>query len=242
MEVREDTWLAERFGHPVFTVTGADGLAEHASGQRQATYQARVDVADTDSVAALEGAGMRVVNVTVTLAADPAGPLPEAGDPAGLRPGASVEVREADPQRDEALLDVAGRSFRYSRFHLDSQVDRAVADRIKRDWVWSYLNGLRGDELLVAVRDGEPVGFLCALPREDAGRRVRVIDLIGVAPEAQRSGAGRALVRAFHERAAGRCDSVEVGTQAANVPAIAFYERLGYVAARCSYDLHMHVR
>jgi GNAT superfamily N-acetyltransferase len=229
--VREDSWLSERFGHPVFTVATAGGLAEHAAAQERAMYQARVDATHTAAVAALEAAGMRVVNVTHTLRADPSVPVP----------GADVEVREADPERDQGLLDVAGRSFRYTRFHLDPQVPQAVADRIKRDWVWSYLNGLRGDELLVAVDAGRPVGFLCGLPRDDGERRLRVIDLIGVVPEAQRSGAGLALVGAFHERARGRCDIVEVGTQAANTPAMVFYERLGYVTARAAYDLHMHV-
>lgn len=231
MEISEDSWLSERFGYPVFTVRGPNGLADHAAAQQRATYQARVGVADLRGVARLESAGMRVVNVTSTLTADPAVPLP----------GTGGEVREAEPERDQALLDVAQRSFRYTRFHLDPDVPREVADRIKRDWVWSYLNGRRGDELLVALRNGEPVGFLCGMPREERGLRLRVIDLIGVAPEAQGTGAGRALVHAFHKRAAGRCDAVEVGTQMANTPATAFYERLGYVATRAAYDLHMHV-
>ena len=225
--IREDSWLSERLGHPVFTAANPDGLAEHAARQERATYQARVDTADVATVAGFEAAGMRVVNVTLTMAADPRAPVPDA----------TVEVRDADAARDEALLDVAERSFAYTRFHLDPEVPQAAADRIKRDWVWSALNGLRGDELLVAVRDGRPVGFLCALPRDD----VRVIDLIGVAEEARGSGAGRALVRTFHERAVGRCRSVEVGTQAANLSAIVFYERLGYVTTRSAYDLHMHV-
>jgi ribosomal protein S18 acetylase RimI-like enzyme len=232
MEIREDSWLSERFGHPVFSVAGVEGLAEHAASQGRATYQARVAATDVAALAALEAAGMRVVNVTCTLAADPSAPLPPGG----------LDVREAEPERDQALLDVAERSFRFTRFHLDPDVSQAVAARIKRDWVWSYLNGLRGDRLLVAVRDDRPVGFLAVLERDDGDHRVGVIDLVGVAPEAQGLGAGRSLVRAFHEHAAGRWEAVEVGTQAANTPATAFYERLGYVAVRAAYDLHMHVR
>jgi ribosomal protein S18 acetylase RimI-like enzyme len=232
VKIREDSWLSERFGHPVFSVTGADGLAEHAAHQGVATYQARIAASDVGSVAALEASGMRVVNMTLTLTADPSAPLPQGG----------LDVRDVEPERDRALLDVAARSFRHTRFHLDPDVPRAVADRIKRDWVGSYLNGLRGERLLVAVRDDEPVGFLAVLERDDGDRRVGVIDLVGVAPEARGLGAGRSLVRAFHEQAPGRWDAVEVGTQAANTAATAFYERLGYVAMRTEYDLHMHVR
>jgi ribosomal protein S18 acetylase RimI-like enzyme len=62
---------------------------------------------------------------------------------------------------------------------------------------------------------------------------VSVIELIGVAPEARGSGAGAALVAATPAPS-------EVGTQAANVGATRFYERLGYVAARTAFDLHLH--
>jgi ribosomal protein S18 acetylase RimI-like enzyme len=238
VEISEDSWFSERFGHPVFSVRcaggGTDELARHAAERERATYQARVDVHAVVEVAALEGAGMRAVNVGVTLAGDPGVPIPG-------RRGEAVEVRAMEPERDRALLDLAERSFRYSRFHLDPRISQRVANRIKRDWVWSYLSGIRGEELLVAIRNGEPVGFLAVLASNEERRRVRVIDLIAVAPEAQGLGAGTALVRSFHERSAGRCDAVEVGTQLANAPAIAFYERLGYTTIRSAFDLHMHV-
>jgi GNAT superfamily N-acetyltransferase len=217
--VREDSWLSERFGHPVFSVEEPGDLADPPA---PATFQARVATDDVERVAALEAAGMRIVNVSVTLAADPAPEL--AAGPLAVRAAAG----------DDALLDLAERSFRYSRFHLDPRVPDLVANRVKRDWVRSYLDGRRGDRLLVAEHEGEPVGFLCELVRGG----VHVIDLIGVAPEAQRLGAGRSLMAALHERAAGT--RIEVGTQLANLPAMVFYERLGYVAARSAYDLHMH--
>jgi ribosomal protein S18 acetylase RimI-like enzyme len=237
VEIQEDSWFSERFGHPVFSVLDpgddAEDLTRHADGRGRATYQAKVDVRDLETVTALEAAGMHIVNVSVTLARDPAA--------AGDRRPATVDVREMDPERDDALRDLAGRTFRYTRFHLDPEIPQEIADRIKRDWVWSYLHRKRGEELLVAVQAGEPVGFLAVLARGDAKRRVRVIDLIGVAPEAQGQGAGSALVQRFHERAAGRCDVVEVGTQLANAPAFAFYERLGYVTTGSAFDLHMHL-
>lgn len=230
MEISEDTWLSDRFGHRVFSVRTAGALSDCAS---PATYQARIDVADIATVEALERAGMRVVNVMVTLRCDPAA-VP--GEPRE----AAVEVRDADPEHDLVLLDVAARAFRYSRFHLDPAIPNQVADRIKRDWVRSYLDGVRGEQLLVAVADGEPVGFLAVLAREHDGRRVRVIDLVGVAPEARGSGVGTALVRRFHEESRGHCAAVEVGTQLANVEALQFYERLGYRTTRAAFDLHLH--
>ena len=172
---------------------------------------------------------MRVVNTTVTLRHD-LGSSPRASS-------SGVTVRELDLARDSSLPDLAGRCFEHNRFHLDPAIPKQVADRIKRDWVASYLRGIRGDELLVAERGNEQVGFLAVLVR----REVAVIDLIGVAPEARSAGIGGALVDRFHEWSSTRCDAVEVGTQVANPRATAFYEHLGYVTTRSAYDLHMHV-
>jgi hypothetical protein len=36
-------------------------------------------------------------------------------------------------------------------------------------------------------------------------------------------------------------ERVQVGTQAANLGAIRFYERLGYVVDETAFDLHRHV-
>jgi len=180
----------------------------------------------TDVVARLEDAGMRVVSVSVTLGRPPARIGPDA-----------ATVRQLDPSADRALLDVAERSFMHTRFHLDPGTPDAVADRIKRDWVESYLLGERGEEMLVADADGRPVGFLAVL-RRDA---TRIIDLIAVDPLHRDRGLGRDLVGRFMHDSEGSCERVQVGTQVANLGAIRFYERLGYVADETAYDLHKHV-
>jgi ribosomal protein S18 acetylase RimI-like enzyme len=221
----EDVWLSGRFGHTVYTVlepaaVGPDAL--RAAG----TYQAKVPASRPDLVARLEDAGMRVVNVSVTLGRGPASIGPE-----------PATVRRLDPAADGALLDVAERSFTQTRFHLDPGTPDAVADRIKRDWVESYLLGTRGEEMLVAEADGRPVGFLAVIRRGD----VRIIDLIAVDPGHRDRGLGRDLVARFMRDSEGACERVQVGTQAANLGAIRFYERLGYVVDEAAYDLHLHV-
>jgi ribosomal protein S18 acetylase RimI-like enzyme len=221
----EDGWLAVRFGHPVYTVLDPASVgSEDLRGT--GTYQAKVPASRADLVARLEDAGMRVVNVSVTLGRAPGSIGPATGT-----------VRTLDPSADEALLAVAERSFTDSRFHLDPGTPDAVANRIKRDWVESYLTGRRGEQLLVAEADGAPVGFLAVLRRE----ATRIIDLIAVDPAHQGRGLGRDLVARFMRDSEGACERVQVGTQAANLGAIRFYERLGYVVDETAYDLHLHV-
>jgi GNAT superfamily N-acetyltransferase len=238
VQIVKDRWLAERFGHPVFTVTthgdfgDTAAVLEHVAGRESASYQARVPVESTEAAAVLTRAGFEVVNVAVTLSREP-GPIGAADK--------GVEVRGADPGTDGVVLDIAERGLIRTRFHLDPSVPNAVAARVKRDWAEASLTGGRGDGMLVAVSDGKPVGFLAGLQTDDGGRRVRVIDLIAVAAPARGAGAGRALAARFVEDAQGSFEEVRVGTQAANPEAIRFYERLGFTTATTAYDLHLHV-
>lgn len=230
MPVHEDRWLSERLGRAVFTVepgTPAAEVVEHAAGSGPALYQAKVPTPLVDAARSLTAVGFYPVDLNLTLARAP---------DAAARPE-SYEVLHALPEHADAVLAVAAACFRYSRFHLDPAIPREAADRVKRDWVESYFDGVRGDHLLVALDDGEPVGFLAVLTRA----RVRVIDLVGVAPSAQGRGAGRDLTAVFLSEAEGACDAVEVGTQAANVPATRMYERMGFVVDRTAYVLHKHV-
>lgn len=233
----EDRWLSERLGHRVFNVPAAEldlaTLQEHVESNAPATYQARVSTGRVDLVASLTRAGFTVVSTGVTLGRSPAA--------AGVANRAGWDVRPAEPERDQEILNVALRSFDVSRFHLDPAIPTEVADGIKRDWVASYLRRARGESLMVAVRDGLPVGFLAVLAAIREGARVRVIDLIGVAPEWQCVGVGCSLVTRFLAESVGACDAVEVGTQVANDPAIRFYERQGFLTLRTFYDLHLHV-
>ena len=240
MDIAEDRWLAERFGHPVFTLReagpgfDAEALRAHRDGRGAATYQAKVPAAEVESIRMLGAEGFYVTNAGITL-----GRTPPDSPSAELPP--RHEVRDADPERDTALLDVAGRCFTASRFHLDPAIPDAVANRVKRDWVESYFRGTRGEKLLVAAEEGRQVGFLAVMAGESGGRRVRTIDLIGVDPDHQYLGAGRALVGRFLDESVGACDLVQVGTQAANEPATRFYQRMGFLVANTFFDLHLHV-
>jgi ribosomal protein S18 acetylase RimI-like enzyme len=221
--LRPDSWLSEVLGFAVYATDAAGGVPGDEG--RSLTY-AKVDVADTEAVARLIAQGFGVVDVNLTFA--------HRGSPTAAPPG--VVVEPAKPEHAEALVDIAGRCFRFSRFHLDPLLPDELADRIKREWVRSYAEGRRGVELLAALGGGRPLGFLAVLE----SRGARVIDLVGVAPEAQGRGTGRALVSAFVERHAAAGRELRVGTQAANVPSIRLYESLGFSLVAAAYVLHLH--
>ena len=236
MPIAEDGWLSERVGCPVFTLdadASAAELAEHGRSAGRAMYQAKLPTTSVERVRELCRAGMYPVDVAVTLEADPAAIAGPSSD--------DVRVGQALPDQGEALRRVAETSFRYSRFHLDPGVAMAAADRIKRDWIDSYLRGTRGDELLVAHVDGRVAGFLAVLVDRGGDPPARVIDLVAVSEEARGRGAARALSARVAADAQRGSEIVRVGTQAANVNATRMYERLGFRVARTSYTLHMHL-
>lgn len=236
MKLAEDRWLAERLRRPAYTVREVDDLRTPLPQPLgPGFYQARVPGARVDVVRALAKWGFYVTNAGLTMACSPQ----TAQLPAVVK---GVQLRDAIPNRDAALLEIAESTFHSSRFHLDPEVPGDVANRIKRDWVAAYLRGERGEQLIVALVDGSPAGFLAVIATEADGRPVRVIDLIGVIETQRRIGVGGALVRRFLEQSKPLCDEVQVGTQAANTSATSFYGRLGFRAVSMAYDLHLHVR
>ena len=212
--IREDGWLSERIGHPVFTVDDASAV-EDGSGPRM--YQARVPVEQVATVHAFTARGFSVVDTTLTLERAP------------VRAETEGDVVHALPEQRDAVVEIARTSFRWSRFHRDPAVPDEVANTIKADWVGSYFDGTRGDELLVALDEDGPAGFLAVLVAPDGAR---VIDLVAVAERARERGLARALTAASA--------ATRVGTQAANIAATRLYESMGFSLARAEYALHLH--
>ena len=249
MDVREDPWLSKIIGHGVFKVLPIespyaesnkdasdllDTVRRHAAQQAAAMYYARVDTAQVNVVRSLCAAGFYVVDVTVTFSL-------EVSAHSRDHVPARVTVCPVGPEHHQGVLDIASSCFQYSRFHLDPFIHRSIADRIKREWVLSYIRKQRGDELFAAVLNGRPVGFLAALSMESHGARIKVIDLIGVDRACQNQGIGRALSEFFIRQYHAECDRLQVGTQAANVHSLRLYEDLGFSVIKTQYVMHRHV-
>ena len=249
IELCEDPWLSAIMGHGVFQVrsveppvAGSEKAASdilgqvqyHAAQQAAAMYYARVDTAQVNVVRSLCATGFYVVDVTVTFCMEAPSQL---RDPT---PG-KVSICPVGPEHHQGVLDIASSCFQYSRFHLDPLIPRAIADRIKHDWVLSYIHKQRGDALFVALLDGRTVGFLAALAMELQGKRICVIDLIGVDTACQNQGVGLALTEFFIHRYHTQYDQLQVGTQAANIPSMRLYESLGFSVMKTQYVMHMHV-
>ena len=216
-------------------------LRAHQQRAQRSFYYAKFPTERVDLVQAMVSAGFGVVDVLVTFGLRSSNVNRETGR--ATRSSSTADVAITDyvaPTQHEAVLDIAGSAFVYSRFHLDPQIPLEAANAIKRAWTANYIAGNRGERLMVALLEEEPVGFVAVLGGEVDGQRSRVIDLIAVDPDHQGRGIGGALVSSFAKWHAEECDLLRVGTQAANVASMRLYERCGFSVDETAYVMHAH--
>ena len=233
--IAQDQWLSGIFSYPVYYLEAfqeGDGAAVHThmQAQVQAFYFAKVPTQDVTEVRALCHLGLYPVDVNITLRHHRVELTQEVSN-----------IVESAQGFENIVEEIAASCFMYSRFHLDPQIPQAVANEIKRAWVRNYLQGKRGDKLLLCLRDGNAAGFLAVKLDETEEGGLATIELLGVDTRYQRQGVGRELVAAFIKAYEGRARTLQVGTQAANIPSLRLYESMGFRLAHTSYVLHGHV-
>lgn len=242
MKVLHDEWLSAVFGYSVFGVSdcsvksvesGRIGFTAGQHGDSRMFYYTKIPSHNLEVVRALEGKGFRVVDVNVTFSRS-------VDLPQGLDYSQTILVTDATAEHYDMVLDIASTSFVYSRFHLDPLIPKSTANLIKRKWINSYITGLRGDRLLVALENGKPVGFLAVLKSVFNGKTSYVIDLVAVGKQAQGKGVGKTLVYSFISYYTSKSEILRVGTQVSNKSSIRLYEKSGFVIEDSNYVMHAH--
>lgn len=225
-----DSWLEGIIGRPVYHVRTTDSLQsknledEIRQLQKQRVFLfAKLPVADVASAKKLQDLGFYIVDTSVIFEKS-----------SGFDRSRTLikGVRPAQLRDENAAVEIARRSFKFSRFHLDPHIPGETADSIKAEWVRNFFKGKRGDELIVVDEDGLK-GF--CLMFIQAGRII--IDLIAVDERAANKGLGTAMLQYIEGRYRG-IDSITVGTQIANVPSQRLYEKNGYRLKEASYVFH----
>lgn len=97
---------------------------------------------------------------------------------------------------------------------------------------WEFVKGnlARGEIQLVAIEDGEVIGWCDILRRQFEGYRHCGTLGIGVLPEHRGRGVGKRLItEALRQAASKGIERVELEVYASNVRARALYEKLGFI-------------
>ena len=240
MNIASDDWLAEIIGGNVYrldldnqeliTVTQ---IVDHMCLSSPAMYFTKIPTYQVETTRKLNALGFEVVDVNVTFKRKPTPTENLVSDSIQLIVDGSSDHRGS-------ILEIAETAFVYSRFHLDPNISNKIANTIKRRWIESYIDGVRGERLMLAMVDEKPAGFLAVLAVDQDGGSNRVIDLIAVDNNYRGLGIGKALVTAFTNMYVGVCDFLTVGTQIANIPSIRLYESSGFLLDKTSYVMHAH--
>jgi ribosomal protein S18 acetylase RimI-like enzyme len=134
------------------------------------------------------------------------------------------------------VADIAASSFASSRLHLDPSIAKSVADRSRAEWASNFFAGKRGSVMIVAEDGNEVAAFLLLIGPVNG---LLTIDLIAVRRQSRRLGLGATCIRYAAKHISG-VEQLRVGTQAANIGSMRFYEGLGFQTAATHYVLHLH--
>lgn len=234
LSIVEDAWLGGVMSRKAYRVSGTveeDGESHAQRVVHQITDEpgfsyARVPTHHVRTSRLLERGGFHVVDTGITLETRR---LPE-----GRENGGRARLARAE---DRATVEkIAASSFIYSRFHLDPDIPKRLADEIKTQWVGNYFLGQRGDYMVVAERSGQVAGFLQLLTTTG---NVLVIDLIAVEQNHRGQGLAEEMIR-YAVSACGNPTALRAGTQSANTMSLSLYEKLGFRIVSASYVLHHH--
>ncbi|MFH1537401.1 MAG: GNAT family N-acetyltransferase [bacterium] len=238
--IKPDAWLAQFFGRDAYRLTldeknleeyrnpDSDSSAglKHLQGKKVFIYS-KIPAGDLGAAALLENRGFHLIDTLVVFEK----PLDPRREYAG-----KCRVRAAEEKDRAAVVELAGRSFVYSRFHIDPEIPVKTANEIKSAWVGNYFNGKRGDAMFVAELSGKVAGFILLI---EVDNDLLAIDEIAVDAGARRCGIATDLMAHSEKNYFGRA-RFTAGTQVVNLPSTRFYIKNGFFISESHYVFHYH--
>ena len=227
-----DMWLVEILERNIWNIKLKDDFREVTIPiNLPGLFYSKVDVGDLDKISFLENLGFNLVETNVQFERE-------------ANPSLCFGIHKEDEMRfvkeldSQAVKSIAWDSFLYSRFHLDPMISNELANKIKAEWAENYFHGKRGDKMIVAVVNGEVVGFLLLLYKNTREEEFVFIDLIAVKEEFRSQRIAQSMM-AFIAYNYGPT-KIRAGTQIVNTPSVRFYEKNGFRMVGASYTFHLH--
>jgi ribosomal protein S18 acetylase RimI-like enzyme len=235
-----DQWLARVLKRDVFQLVIDEELVKKTTDEVDSAYKplgelqsrrvfiySKVSVESLRSARFLEERGFNLIDTDVIFE-KPIVPTQHFAS--------QYDVRPAVLEDQNQIIELARKSFTYSRFHLDSAFSTEVANQTRAEWVRSYFTGNRGDNMIVASADNMIAGFLLLIYGKDGHL---VIDLIAVDKKYRRKGFAKDMITYAESQCHG-FTQIRVGTQLANLPSTRLYEGMGFKMAEAQYTFHYH--
>ena len=246
------TWDSEFWGFPVARVLGeelsqarAEAIDRWCRERAVRCLYFLVGSANRQAAHAAEAAAFRLVDIRMTFerhlhgiitSEETADPFPGGLDPALSTPSPGLRVRPAEAADVCTLQRIARSAYRETRFYYDENFPRARCDALYETWIARSCQGY-AQAVLVADVEGTAVGYVTCHVLKDGS--LGSIGLVGVSGEAAGHGVGQTLVLASLDWFEARgVRTVEVVTQARNVPAQRLYQRCGFLTRQVQLWYH----
>jgi len=234
-----DNWLSEIINRDVYKVITENNLAAKATDQtimesdllkelqsKPVFLYSKIPITSITSIKFIEGRGFNLIDTNVIFEK----PIARHHEYVG-----NCTLRFATPEDKDKVTQLSRENFTYSRFHLDSNFTRDLANTIKAEWVKNYFIGERGDTMIIALSGNVIAGFLLLIYQDDS----LIIDLIATDNDFRRKGIARDMI-VYAETQCHEFDQIRVGTQLANMPSMRFYASTGFKIASAQYTFHYH--
>lgn len=136
---------------------------------------------------------------------------------------------------NKTILEISGRTFKYSRFFNDPYLSKNKAKSIYQMWTKNAFE--REDKYFVVSKKDKINGFLLF----SIDNYTATIELIAVDDKYQGQGIGKKLILALEGYLKDKdVKKIKVGTQLNNIYGINFYNSIGFNYNSCSSVYHFH--
>jgi hypothetical protein len=209
--------------------------ASRARGIRHLSV--RADVADAETIQALEDTGFRMMDALATYIYPVKRPAPEPGKDMGV-------LRLYQPDDRDQILEITREAYRgfRGRYHLDPHLPQDRSDQLYVEWAKKSCDGEWADVVLVTENGkGELHGWA-------SYRQIEPVSTVGGtairggglgACRRDKPGAYAGLLRAATVRIHGGGAVTEMQTQIFNFATIRLYEAVETQFVRADYTLHL---
>ncbi|WP_312654106.1 GNAT family N-acetyltransferase [Proteiniclasticum sp.] len=137
--------------------------------------------------------------------------------------------------RNEQIVDIARKTFNYSRFFNDPKLPKEQAKNIYLHWTECAF-GQENKFFLISEREGNVAGYILFSIHEDSS----VIELIAVDEKYQGLRVGKSLISKMESFVIEKgIQKIKVGTQVNNISAAQFYNAMGFKYVSCGSMYHL---
>lgn len=137
--------------------------------------------------------------------------------------------------RNVQIIDIAKKSFNYSRFFNDPKLPQDQANKIYLHWT-DCAFGQDNKYFVLSEREGNVAGYILFSFNGDSS----VIELIAVDEKYQGQRVGKSLVHTMESFVIDRgIKKIKVGTQVNNVSAVQFYSAMEFKYVSCGSMYHL---